>query len=275
MHSVQPHNRQRNRSTPGSTAGRLLACVLVPLFALCADVAAQGEPQEAPEPPEAPAPDRWRAAAELTLTDAQGNQDVRVFTTAFTLEHLQRDLFKLVLKAQARYGSSDGESVAENYRTSLDVDLGPSARVAPFLHTNAERDPFKRLDLRVSSGAGARLRLYENKDAGNLSLSVSVLHSLETAATTLNGTTQMARVNAQLNARHKLSSGVTLSHSSQYQPVYGTIADYLLNLDTSLKVLLTRRVALSVSHEFDRDSRPAQDVRKDDRLLKAGVLIEL
>lgn len=85
----------------------------------------------------------------------------------------------------------------------------------------------------------------------------------------------MARVNAQVQAMRKLTNDVTLTHESQYQPVYGTIDDYLLTTITSLKVMLTRRVALSVSHEFDRDSRPAPDVGRDDRLLKAGVLIEL
>lgn len=255
----------------------MLSFVITSLLVLCGKVAAQDAtvPTEAPVEQEEPKPDRWRAAAELTLTDASGNQDVRVFTTAFTLEHLQRELFRMVLKAQARYGRSEGASVAENYRVSLDFDLSPESHVAPFLHTSAERDPFKRLDLRMNSGAGARLRLYAKRDTGNLSISVGILHSYETAASVVNGTSQMARVNAKIQAMRKLTSDVTLSHESQYQPVYGTVGDYLLTTNTSLKVLLTRRVALSVSHEFDRDSRPAPEVRKDDRLLKAGVLIEI
>lgn len=279
MYLLQPFNRHMTSPALLTAAGRLAICLLL-LFAVSTHVAAQEEAQPDPEPEPAPAkvpaPDRWRAAAELTLTDAQGNQNVRVFTTGFTLEHLQRDLFKLILKTQARYGRSDGAAVAENYRVSLDLDLGPGNRMAPFLQSNAERDPFKRLDLRVSSGAGARFRLYENSDAGNLSISLGVLHSFESASSAVSGaTSQMARVNAQLRGMRRLSAGVTINQNAQYQPVYGTIDDYLLTLDTSLRVLLTRRVALSVSHEFDRDSRPAQEVRKDDRLLKAGVLIEL
>jgi putative salt-induced outer membrane protein YdiY len=258
-------------------AARLLPFILPIAVVLPGSVAAQDDAVVPTEPPpqEQPKPDRWRAAAELTLTEASGNQDVSMFTTAFTLEHLQRELFRLILKAQARYGRSEGDRVAENYRASLDLDLSPGARVAPFLHTSAERDPFKRLDLRMNSGAGARFRLYEKPDTGNLSISLGVLHSYETAAAAVNGTSQMARVNAQLHAMQKLTDDVTLTHQSEYQPVYGTIDDYLLTMNTSLRVLLTKRVALSISHEFDRDSRPAEEVRKDDRLLKAGVLIEL
>jgi len=274
MHYRTAQTRQAARSI----AGRLLSSFLLAMLMLGGSAAAQETPddQEAAGKQEpAPKPDRWRAAAELTLTDSRGNQDVRIFTTAFTLEHRQRELFKLVLKSQARYGRSEGHRVAENYRASLDVDLSPGAPVAPFLHTNAERDPFKRLDLRMNSGAGARLRLYARPDTGNLSLSLGILHSYETTAAAIDGVSQTARVNAQVQAMRKLTEDVMVSHQSQYQPVYGTIEDYLLTTNTSLRVLLTRRVALSVSHEFDRDSRPAQDVRRDDRLLKAGVLIEL
>ena len=274
MHYRTAQARQAARSI----AGRLLSSFLLAILVLCGSAAAQEttDDQDAADNQEpAPKPDRWRAAAELTLTDSRGNQDVRVFTTAFTLEHLQRELFKLVLKSQARYGRSEGHRVAENYRASLDVDLSPGARVAPFLHTNAERDPFKRLDLRMNSGAGARLRLYAGPESGNLSVSLGILHSFESASTVLAGATQVARVNAQVQAMQKLTDDVTFSHQTQYQPVYGTMEDYLLTTNSSLRVLLTRRVALSVSHEFDRDSRPAQDVRRDDRLLKAGVLIEL
>lgn len=275
MHYRTAQARQAARPN----AGRLLSCFLLAMLVLCGSAAAQETADEQPDPAAkqepAPKPDRWRAAAELTLTDSRGNQDVRVFTTAFTLEHRQRELFKLVLKSQARYGRSEGHRVAENYRASLDVDLSPGAPVAPFLHTNAERDPFKRLDLRMNSGAGARFSLYARPDTGNLSVSLGILHSYETTAAAIDGVSQTARVNAQVQAMRKLTDDVTFSHQSQYQPVYGTIEDYLLTTNTSLRVLLTRRVALSVSHEYDRDSRPAQDVRRDDRLLKAGVLIEL
>jgi putative salt-induced outer membrane protein len=230
---------------------------------------AQAQPQEV---------DRWQGTAEFTLTDASGNQDLRVLTTAFMVRHRIPDLLGLELRLQARYGSSEGERVAESYRGSLNLDLLPAGRWSPFVHSTAEHDPFRRLDVRINSGAGARYRLYRAGNRGEAAVSLAMLHSYESlmATTSSPGSqTEFARWSFQLTGRQQFGNGVTVTHSTHYQPVYDELGDYLLNIDTGLKVLLTRRVALSISHEFDRDSTPAAGVQRDDRLFKTGVLFEL
>lgn len=221
--------------------------------------------------------DRWAAAAELTFTDAGGNQDLTVFTTGFTLRHLRVELFAFELKLEARYGSSGDERVSETYRGSINVDIGPQRRWTPFIYSRAERDPFRRLDARVSSGAGGKYRLYRGEKIGDASVSMALLHSYEAVAGTDSPAEvqQTARWSLQFDGRRILNDGVTLSHQALYQPIYDRPDDYLLTLDTGVKVLVTQRIALSITHEYSRDSTPAPGVGSDDRLLKAGIIVEL
>lgn len=236
--------------------------------AIADDAAVQDEePQDSP---------RWAGSTELTLTDASGNQRLTVFTTGFKLRHLRTEIYAFELEVQGRYGSSDGEQVAESYKGGITFDFTPQSRWSPFLHTEAEHDPFRRLDVRMNSGAGARFRVYREPSRGEVDLSVAMMHSYEAFAHESDGTQRnRARWNIRANGSRRVHEGVTLSHRTRYQPIVGETGDYLLTMETGLRVHLSRRIALSVSHEYNRDSTPPEDVHADDRLLKAGVQVDL
>jgi putative salt-induced outer membrane protein YdiY len=222
----------------------------------------------------------WRASAELTFTDASGNQNVSLITTGLRVRHRNPRRLGLDLRLQGRYGSSerDGERerVAESYRGMLNVDVGPGRRWTPFVHMTADHDPFRRLDARINTGAGAKLQLERDDGSGEFDASLALLHSYEALRSDNDRlSTRAARWSLRLSGQQKLTDGVTLTHSSQYQPVHGGLDDYLLNVETAVKLMVTERLAISIAHEYDRDSTPAEGVHKDDRLLRAGLLIEL
>ena len=248
------------------TTGAALALALVATFTPTASRA---------QTPEAKV-DRWAAAAELTLTDTSGNQDLTVLTTGFSLRHRLTELFQFELQLQARYGANDHERAAESYRGTLNFDLTPAGTWSPFFFATAEHDPFKRLDVRVNSGAGAKYRIYKEKNGNDASVSLALLHSYEALKDeAAPATTQSARWSLRVKGQTRLREGVTLGHMTQYQPVYDQFGDYLLYLETNLKVLINSHVALSISHELNRDTTPAVGVGADDRLLKAGVIVEI
>lgn len=232
------------------------------------------------EAQEAPGEDRWAFTAELSLTDSSGNQDLTVWTTGLSVRHLRTEIFELEIKLQARSGSSNGDQVVENYQGEMNFDFTPGHRWSPFVFTTAEHDPFKRLNVRINSGAGAKYRLYQAGSRGEAALSVAVLHSYEALgaaepATPAPDPTQSARWDVKLNGKQELREGVSVSHSTQFQPTHGEFDDYLLNVQTGLKVLVNSHMAVSVSHEYRRDSTPAPTVEPDDRLIKAGIILQL
>jgi hypothetical protein len=246
--------------------------LFVPLLALRAPAAAQESKAENS--------DRWNISAEMSYTDQSGNKTLRLLTGGLRVSHREKEAFELDGSLQSRYGMSDDEVVARNDFGSLSVDLHPNDRWSPFLFVTAERDPFKRLDLRASGGAGAKYTLYQAEQGpGEASASLALLYSYENLAPSerdpLAPVRSLARWSLRARGTRELRSGVTLQHLSYYQPQWAEMADYLLRSETGVKVLLTQRLALSVSYQLDRNGQPPEGVAADDRLFKTGLIIEL
>lgn len=227
--------------------------------------------------------DRWKISAEFSFTDQSGNKVLQLLTGGLSVSHLQRDDFRLDTSFKTRYGRSNGDLVAFSHTASLAFDFRPEADWSPFLFTDAERDEMKRLDVRLSSGAGIKRVFYRGGRSDEVSLSIAMLHSYEQIAprretedlSPLPGSTsQAARWSMRSRLRYQIRDGVTLNHLTLYQPVANEMADYLLRSDTGVKVLLTEQLALSVEYQLKRDGRPPEGVGPNDRLLTTGLIID-
>jgi hypothetical protein len=127
--------------------------------------------------------DRWDLTAELSYTDQSGNSELRLFTGGFRARHLDRDRFRLDLSVESRYGRSGGDVVARRNEGSLAFDLHPRNRWTPFVFTSAQQDPIRRLDLRLSSGFGAKYTLERARRDPDVSLSLALLRCWSSRAT--------------------------------------------------------------------------------------------
>lgn len=229
---------------------------------------------------EAAAPERWDVSAEFSYTDQTGNKVLRLLTAGLRFSHLEQDRFELDGSVESRYGRSDGQTVAQNHRAELSFDLHPEERWSPFVFASAERDRFKRLDLRATGGAGAKYTPYRDPArSAEASLSLALLASFEDrdlgpGPAQIDERQLRARWSGRVRAQRALGEGVTLRHVTFYQPQVARMADYLLRSQTGIKVLLTERLALSVEYQWDRDSEPPEGVKPDDRLLKTGLIID-
>lgn len=224
--------------------------------------------------------DRWKVSAEFSLTDQGGNKTLRLLTGGLNVEHLEREAYRLDAKVQSRYGRSEGDLVALNHNADLAFDFRPESTISPFLFSEAERDEFKRLDLRLSNGAGAKYT-FQRDDLDQASLSLALLYTYERIAPADDaapGTPVDIGHNARWSLRartsHELRDGVSLRHTTFVQPVWDNLADYLLRSETGVKVLLTERLALSADLELRRDAKPPEGIEPNDRLFKTGLIID-
>jgi putative salt-induced outer membrane protein YdiY len=258
------------------TLTRRLACAIaITQFGLAASLDAQADE----------VPDRWKVSAELSFTDQSGNRVLRLLTGGINVSHLEQESYRLDASIQSRYGRTDGELVARNHQASLAFDFRPTSAWSPFLFTDVERDEFKRLDIRLSSGAGAKHTLRRSSDGDQeTSISLALLHAFEQVAAPPPEEPEMltgpvvrshrARWSLRGRTSHQLRDGVTFRHTTYYQPIWGELADYLLRSDTGLKILLTERLALAVEYQLKRDARPPEGVHPNDRLLTTGLIID-
>jgi len=245
---------------------------------------------EAAAPPEATAQeaedeeedawrDRWALSAELSYTDQSGNSDLRVFAGGIKARHLDRDLFRLDASLESRYGRSDGEVVARRHEGSLAFDLHPRHTWTPFLFTAAQRDPIRRLGLRLSSGLGAKYTVERPRREPEMSISLALLHDYDRIRPqTEDEVTEVrhrARWSLRVRGGQQINDHLLIEHNSFYQPVWDEMADYLLRTDTGAKIGLTDRLALAISYRYNRNALPPEGVDPDDHILQTGVAINL
>lgn len=248
------------------------ALATIPLFlAVAAPLAAQDPAEEEP--------DRWKTVLDIAFTSTQGNERLTLLSSEVKLTHLLQDAYSFELMLRGRYGRSEGEEVAKNYRLSLDFAKGRANRLSPFLFTSAEHDPFRRLDLRANGGAGARFRFYE-ADGGEASVSGALLYSYEDrSGVSLNSAVAQferdGRWSWRIQGQQEVGEGMRLEHTTFYQPIWNEGDDYLLEVTSKARALIGSRMAVTFTHSFERDSTPLPEVEKNDSLFKVGVTFEI
>lgn len=245
--------------------------LLAALVALFSPHLAAGQDVE-PEPRK---PDSWALVVDLAFSGASGNDRTVLLSSGFQLKHLRTELFEMEWSSAVRYGRSEGREVARNLKSGFKMDIRPAARWSPFVSVTGERDPFRKLDLRSSGGAGVKYVLWK-RPSGSTSLSVAGLYSYENFMNTGEvplDTRQTARWSWRFKGDQRLSERLRIENTTLYQPIWNRSGEYLLSALTALNVPMSERIALTLSHSYDRDSYPPEGVRKDDHLVKAGLTI--
>ncbi len=228
----------------------------------------------APRTSRASQPNRWAAAIDLGFTSSSGNTDLTSLNTGFRLRHLQTSRFRLEWSSNLRYGESGGEVVARHLQTSLNFDLGPEARFAPFISSSAERDRFRRLDLRSKTGMGVRYGFHKGAK-GQASLRLAALYSherfdpLADRAARSDGTWSLI-----LDGNQRLGESVRVTSTSTFDPVMGDFGDYNLEVRSALSTRMTSNLAVTLGHNYTYDSTPVEGVRPADQRFQAGLTVE-
>lgn len=241
------------------------------LLALAMLSAGPAAAQEAEDEPAA-----WTAEAGLTLQASGGNEDLAVFTATAAITHLETDVYELAGDARFRYGESEGERVAENLSGSLTMDFWPQAAWSPFLFASGEKDPIKKLDLRLNGGAGAK-RTFWQDGWSEVSTSAAILYSYENLeipdTVAGDGVTETARWSFRMRGRKELSEGSRLEQVVFFQPAWDRLEDYQLESVTKLRVALSEQLSFLTDFLYQRDNTPAPDVGPDDYSISVGLSV--
>lgn len=234
--------------------------------------------QQVPAPEPEPQPDRWKSQLEFGFNGSRGNTDLITLSTGFSIEHREKERFELEWATSYRYGESENEVVARHLASSISFDLFPSGNWSPFFYVAAERDPFKRIDLRTDGGAGAKYTLSRG-DATSASLSLALLHTYENfraiGAEPPPETRNNARWSFRARASRRMTEGWQVENTTFYKPVYNEFGDYDIDSVTKLSAILNSRLALTFSYKYRLDSTPAEGVGGEDQFLTAGLTINL
>jgi hypothetical protein len=237
---------------------------VVPLLPAPSDSAAVQEEEE----------DRWAAAVDLGFASSSGNSDLTSLTTGVRVKHLQTRLFKLEWSLTFRYGESQGTVVARNLQSKLDFDVGPAARVSPFVFASAERDPFRKLDLRARTGSGVKYTFYR-ESPGEASVRVAAQYSRESFTRDAGENPRNDGAwNMEFKGIRGLGENIKLENTTTFAPVFDDFADHNLDIASKVSSRISKHLALTLTHAYGYDSTPAEGVGRTDQRFQAGLTID-
>lgn len=219
----------------------------------------------------------WTANAELSFADMAGNKSLSLLTTGISAKRLEDRHYELALSGSAQYGRSNGDVAVATFQGEFNLRFRPMHRVSPFVRTTAMHDGIRNIDVRMAMAAGGEFNAIADGPS-TVTLGLALLQDYESRnlpeGSTDDPVVSSTRFNLQFRGATPLRPGVTVAHSSQWEPVAGRFSDYLLMSKTSIQVVLTDALAFQTSYTFNRDVSPPPGVEfRNDRTLTTGLVV--
>ena len=227
-------------------------------------------------PPDTTRPATWKASVDFGFNFASGNSSFTVLSSGLRLARTPTAISEFEWSAGIEYGRNQGVVVERRIFSSVKYDYLPKHRVSPFAFATAEQDEARMIDLQAYGGAGLKLTVWQSA-AGKASVSGAVVYNYETYATPalVGGPTERTtRWSARFKAARKFGAALELDHTSFYQPVFESAADYNLSAASSLTSKATSHLSIFVRHLYRRDSTPREGVKPVDQRVTAGLRID-
>lgn len=217
-------------------------------------------------------PSIWRLGTEIGFTDISGNRQLQLLQATFTAVNTRPESYTVDSKLELRYGESNGVEAARSATFRLRYDRTPRAPIAPFLGLDVEHDRIRKIDVRVSGGAGVNLN-FEYSDDRRTTLALGLVEEYEQRASETAALTD-TRFHSRFALLRTIRPGVAFELNGKYQPSTAQFSDYLAKADASLRIALTTKLAFRTSYAWNRDSNPAPGVlSRDDRTLTTALVI--
>ena len=204
---------------------------------------------------------------DLSIEGKTGNSDKQELSLDSRLQHYQDKVLDFVILS---YDYGEASNVRNDNATLVHgrhvVQYHPKRAWEVFLQ--AEQDEFTRLSFRGLAGGDIRFTLIEEQDHKSLYFGAGAYYSRETLeyqeGTSDAGSENFTRGSFYLSYKRKYNPQVTLASTAYYQPRVNDIPDYRVFLLGALAVKMTDTLAIKLSLEIKRDSRPPQLVEKND-----------
>jgi len=217
--------------------------------------------------------DGLRGNASLSISGDSGNTNQSDTSASSQLFWQQGNVTKLIA-ASYSYGENSRNRDTNKGFLHLRYIKQQTPTRALEVFTQAARNEFSRLSLRILVGAGSRLTLHKNDhDAINLGAGAFYLkEKLEKrAGLTDGGTEKFWRGNFYLALRYQLNEQVRVLSTTYYQPALDNGSDFRILEEGSLKIKLAESLDIKLTLEITHDNEPPQTIEKTDINYKTGL----
>jgi hypothetical protein len=223
--------------------------------------------------------DVWRSQVEFGFSGASGNTDFSILRLGASVVRTQQEEFELEVSGRVRWGTSDGNVIANDMETTAKFDWAPQSDWSPFVFATAGRDRVRNVNGRVLGGGGAKWTFSRWGEVSKASLSLAAVRDYESfhrsAGSAARGSESAGRWSLRFKADHRFGSSATFQHVLFWQPRMSDAKDYVLDLETSVSTELLTNLSLVVSHSYIHDEIPPPEAFKDDMRLEVVLRVRL
>lgn len=203
----------------------------------------------------------WQRQISTAFGTTRGNSDTDKYNAGIRVQYDRKNSL-LTFNADYSYGKANNvKNINKSYIHLRNIQ-GITPDVVFETFTQAQKDEFQKLNLRVLFGIGPRIRFSESKKWGNLYLGLSAIYSLEKQKERSQDKYTLGSI--YISHRLAINSSVDVTYTGYYQPRFKDMDDYHVLQNAQLKVKLIEDFSLLYTAQHNYDSNPIVGVKKSD-----------
>ncbi len=202
--------------------------------------------------------DGWRATVAVSGNSIFGASSQSLASFASSVSHAG-SAFTSATSVEFRYGESEGADAVKfvssrSWATTLALDVTPHGRFSPFVLGNAEASLEKRIQRRLSGGAGAKW-VFSKTSRSTGSLSLALLAERTRALNDTIAPTTLARWSWRLRFDVPAPGRLAFTHTTFYAPEFRTAERYTVKSVSTASVAISKPLSLTLTFRDNYDSQ--------------------
>lgn len=216
---------------------------------------------------QAAAPDPLRLEADLGLVNTAGNSEVTTLNAGEKLTGTHQR-FTFTQRFAVIYGRTGDSTITNQWKTSLRLDYGFTARLGTFVRGGFERNTTAGIARRFEESAGLKAVVLE-RDRTTLESELGAAINQQTSTTDV--TQNFASGRAAVLFRQYVTEVAFLTEDLEVLPNLDDTDDVRVNSETSLTAPISSRISVKLTYTVKFDNVPQPGFEKTDRIFSAGI----
>jgi hypothetical protein len=206
----------------------------------------------------------FSAKLQASLETKRGNTESDTYGGGLRLSYDNNSSYVIWSELSANYAKASGTTNTNNTFVHIRyIHTLPIKKLDYETFVQSQTNEFTKIAERALAGGGFRLHL-RDKQLGDLFFGAGAFYEYIRYTSALNPDENNIRLNFYISYVKTLIPGSKFSYIAYYQPKVDQFSDYFISNAAQLSVHIYKQLFLSFEILYDRDSKPAIGVKKDD-----------
>jgi putative salt-induced outer membrane protein len=209
-------------------------------------------------------------SSEANIIVTGGNSQLETYNLNTTNKYKLSEKNNLTLAGHYTYGTSSDLESARNWDASLRYDRELNAKWSAFFGEQLEGDKFSGVKTRFNTDLGAKHSLYKSEKSV-INAEAGYRYTVERLEGGL-PTDQQQKARLYTEGTRKFKEGIEGKLWVEYIPNFSEGTDWLMNIEPSLSIILSKTFSLKLAYKGQYDNLPTAGNKKYDYTYTTGLL---